>query len=48
MVVGLHDLLDIPYGFGECNEKFVDATVTCECFENANETVRVRVRKWGD
>lgn len=48
MALDPNDLLDPPYGFGECSEIGRFPTVSCECFKNGDTTTQVIARKHGD
>ena len=48
MAVDPSDLLDPPYGFGECSEKEVRVQAHCECFKEPDCDVTIKVRKQGD
>ena len=48
MAVDPSDLLEPPYGFGECSEIEVTVQAHCECFKEPDCDVTIKVRKQGD
>ena len=48
MAVDPSDLIDPPYGFGECTEMVARVQAHCECFKNTDCDVIINVRKQGD
>ena len=48
MAVDPSDLIDPPYGFGECAEMVARVQAHCECFKNPDCDVIINVRKQGD
>lgn len=48
MALDLEDLLDPPYGFGECYETSVVASAHCEAWKKQDDEITVHIRKVGD
>ena len=47
MALDLNDLLDPPYGFGECWDETYGASIHCDAWQEPDQTISIYYRKVG-